>query len=360
MSPQTRIEQLIRPEVRAMQAYPVSDATGMVKLDVMESPYGLPEELKQPMAELAQRIGYNRYPVPTAPTLLPLMKEVFNVPPGCDMLLGNGSDECISIVTTATATDGGKILAPVPTFPMFNMAAINFRQQFVGVPLNADFTLDLERMLAAIKEHQPNVVWLAYPCNPTGNLFPAQAVEAILRASPGLVVVDEAYQPYAGGATFMPRLAEFDNLLVMRTVSKIGMAGMRLGYLCGQAAWIKEFDKVRPPFNVGVMTQAMVELMLRHKPLFDAQAAAVLAEREGVRAQLRGIAGVTEFPSATNFILARVPDGNKTYADLLQSKVLVKNFSNAHPLLANCLRLTIGTPSENHAMIEAIKKSLAP
>jgi histidinol-phosphate aminotransferase len=359
MSVQDRVNQSIRAEIRAMAAYPVSDATGMTKLDVMESPYGLPDALKAPIAQLAQEIAYNRYPVPSAPTLLPLMKSVFSLPTGCDMLLGNGSDECISIVTAATAKDGGKILAPVPTFPMFNLSAINFRQTFVGVPLNADFTLDLPRMLEAVRTHQPEVIWLAYPCNPTGNLFPASAVEAIVREARGLVIVDEAYQPYAGGATFMPRLTEFDNLLVMRTVSKIGMAGMRLGYLCGQAAWIREIDKVRTPFNVNVTTQAMVELMLKHKPLFDAQAAAVLAERAVVDKALEDIAGVQAFPSAANFILARMPDGNKTYNDLLARKVLVKNFSNAHPLLANCLRLTIGKPEENRAMIAAIKASLA-
>ena len=230
---------VIRPEIQAMQAYQVSDAAGLVKLDVMESPYRLPEGLAAEIGQLVSELEMNRYPVPTAGKLRALIREVMQVPAGCDVLLGNGSDECIQYITAAVAREGAVVMAPVPSFAMFAMHALFFRLRFAGLPLKEDFSLDVEAFLAAMAKEKPALVWLAFPNNPTGNAFRVADVERIVRAAPGLVVIDEAYQPFAG-TTFMPRLAEFDNMVVMRTVSKIGMAGLRLGYVCGRPEWRSE------------------------------------------------------------------------------------------------------------------------
>lgn len=346
-----------------MGAYPVSDAAGLVKLDVMESPYRLPEALAREIGELVAGVAINRYPVPTAARLRGLIGEVMQVPPGCEVLLGNGSDECIQYITAAVAREGAVVMAPAPSFAMFSMHALFYRLRFVGVPLRADFSLDTDAFIAAMARDKPALVWIAFPNNPTGNAFPVADVERIIRAAPGLVVVDEAYQPFAG-ATFMPRLAEFDNLVVMRTVSKIGMAGLRLGYVCGRPEWIREFDKTRSPFNVNVLTEAVAIKLLENKPALDAQAARVLAERGRVQAELERVAGLTVYPSAANFLLVRVAgeagSGTRAFGRMKALGVLVKDFSGGHPLLANCLRLTIGTPAENRAMIDALMKSLAP
>jgi histidinol-phosphate aminotransferase len=356
-------EKVIRPEIQAMPAYHVADATGLVKLDVMENPYSLPEPLASEIGRIVSKVAINRYPVPTAQRLRALVREVMQVPGGCDVLLGNGSDECIQYVTASVAREGAVVMAPAPSFAMFAMNALFYRLRFVGVNLREDFTLDIDAFLAAMQKERPALVWLAFPNNPTGNAFPVADIERIVRAAPGLVVIDEAYQPFAG-ATFMPRLAEFENLVVMRTVSKIGLAGLRLGYVAGRPEWIEAFNKTRSPFNVNVLTEAVAIKLLENKPVLDELASRVLAERSRVQAALAGIAGLTAYPSAANFILGKVAGGKgagtRVYERMKASGVLVKDFSGGHPLMDNCLRLTIGTPEENRAMIDALKTALQP
>ena len=352
---------VVRPEIQAMHAYQVADATGLVKLDVMESPYGLPDALAAEVGEIVSKLALNRYPVPTAHKLRALIREVMQVPAGCDVLLGNGSDECIQYITATLAREGAVVMAPAPSFAMFAMQALFFRLRFVGVALREDFSLDTEAFLAAMAKEQPALVWIAFPNNPTGNAFPVADIERIIAAAPGLVVLDEAYQPFAG-ATFMPRLAQFENLVVMRTVSKIGMAGLRLGYVCGRPEWIDSFNKARSPFNINVVTEAVAIKLLQNKKVLDAQAAKVLAERERVWPELQRIPGLTVFPSAANFFLARIAGpkgaGTRAYESLKAQGVLVKDFSGGHPLLENCLRLTIGTPEENRILLSALRESL--
>ncbi|MSQ62734.1 MAG: histidinol-phosphate transaminase [Betaproteobacteria bacterium] len=352
---------VIRPEIQAMHAYQVSDATGLVKLDVMESPYRLPEALAAEIGQVVSNVALNRYPVPTAHELRAVIRDVMQVPPGCDVLLGNGSDECIQYITAAVAREGAVVMAPAPSFAMFSMHALFFRLRFVGVPLRDDFSLDTEAFLAAMAKERPALVWIAYPNNPTGNAFPAADIERIIRAAPGLVVIDEAYQPFAG-ATFMPRLAEFENMVVMRTVSKIGMAGLRLGYVCGRPEWIGSFNKTRSPFNISVLTEAVAIKLLQNKPVLDAQAAKVLEERERVRAELARVPGLMVYPSAANFLLTRVAGGKgagtRVFESLKALGVLVKDFSGGYPQMENCLRLTIGTPEENRILVVALREAL--
>jgi histidinol-phosphate aminotransferase len=354
-------DKLVRPEIQAMQAYHVADATGLVKLDVMESPYGLPKELAEEIGRLVAGLSLNRYPVPTATRLRKLIREVMQVPAGCDVLLGNGSDECIQYVTATLAREGAVVMAPAPSFAMFSMHALFYRLRFVGVPLREDFSLDTEAFLAAMAKEKPALVWIASPNNPTGNAFPVADIERIVRAAPGLVVIDEAYQPFAG-ATFMPRLAEFENLVVMRTVSKIGMAGLRLGYVAGRPEWIEAFNKARSPFNVNVVTEAIAIKLLENKKVLDAQAAKVLAEREGLRPELERLPGLRVYPSAANFFLVRVAGGKgagtKVFDGLKAQGVLVKDFSGGPPALDNCLRLTVGTPDENRILLTALREAL--
>lgn len=356
------VASVIRPEVQAMQAYHVADATGMVKLDVMESPYGLPEPLAREIGELVSRLPLNRYPVPTLTRLRELIARVMQVPAGFEVLCGNGSDECIQFITAACAREGAVVMAPDPSFVMFRMQAQFFRIGFVPVPLNADFSLDVEAFLAAMAKHRPALVWIAYPNNPTGSPFRAEDVARIVRAAPGLVVIDEAYQPFAADS-FMPRLAEFPNMVVMRTVSKIGMAGVRLGYVAGRPEWILEFDKTRAPFNISVLDEAVAIKLLENKVVLDELSARVLAERAVVANALDGIKGLTRFPSAANFICVRIHGGpgagTVVFEAMKNGGVLVKNFSGGHPMLDNCLRLTIGSPEENRAMLAVLRSALS-
>jgi len=348
---------LVREEILSLKAYPVAPATGMIKLDAMENPYRLPEALREEVARMVATLPLNRYPDPTAPELKARLREVFEVPDTCQLLLGNGSDEIIQLVIQALARPGATLVAPEPSFVMYRMNALYAGMRYVGVPLAPDFTLDLDRFLVAMREAQPALVFIAYPNNPTGNLFPEEAVARIIEEAPGLVVVDEAYHVFAG-RTFMHRVREFPNLMVMRTVSKLGLAGIRLGYAAASPEWVTEFDKVRPPYNVNMMTQFVAERVLGHVAVLEKQAEAIKAERESLAGRLRDLSGVEIFPSDANFILVRVPDADAVTRRLKERRVLIRNFHGSHPLLTNCLRLTVGTPGENALMLDALSGSL--
>jgi histidinol-phosphate aminotransferase len=354
----TTPQDIIRREVLAMTSYPVPDASGYVKLDAMENPFSLPPPLAAQLAQRLAGVALNRYPAPRPGALLDKLKRVMHVPANCDVLLGNGSDEIISMISVACARPGAKVLAPVPGFVMYQVSAQLANLEFIGVPLNADFTLDTGAMLAAIEAHQPAVVYLAYPNNPTGNLFDEHDIERIIvAANRSLVVIDEAYQPFAE-RSWMPRAGEFDNVVVMRTVSKLGLAGIRLGYLAGRPAWLAEFDKVRPPYNINVLTQATADFLLDHVDVLDAQAAQLRAERAKLAHAVAALPRAEVFPSAGNFLLVRVPDASATFETLLGARVLIKNVSKMHPLLANCVRLTVGSPEENTQLLAALKLAL--
>ena len=359
------IDNIIRPDVRALAAYHVPDATGFVKLDAMENPYTLPEDLRAELAQRLAEVAMNRYPVPSYAALKKMICAQLGVPAGYDVVLGNGSDELITLLSVACAKPGAKVLAPTPGFVMYAMSAKFAGLEFVGVPLRADLSLDKAAMLDAIAQHKPAITYLAYPNNPTGNLFDADDMVAILHAvgDTGLVVVDEAYQPFAQ-ASFMSRLPEFANLVVMRTVSKLGLAGIRLGYMSASEALLTEFDKVRPPYNINVLTQAAAEFVLERVDVLDAQAASLREERTRLATALGALSGVEVFPSAANFLLVRIKTekihANDVFAALLDRKVLVKNVGKMHPLLENCLRITVSTPEENQLLLDAMTASLAP
>jgi histidinol-phosphate aminotransferase len=349
-------EELIRPEILALKAYPVASADGMVKLDAMENPYALPETLRRELADALSRVAVNRYPTPTPQKLLDALARRMQVPRGMQLLLGNGSDELLQIVITALARPGAAMMYPSPTFVMYAMGATFSGMKVLPVSLREDFSLDAGAFIARMQDERPALVFLAWPNNPTGVLYPEEQVAEIIRACPGLVVVDEAYHVFAG-KSFMPRLAEFDNLVIIRTVSKLGLAGIRLGYMAGRPEWIEQFDKVRPPYNVSVLTQAAAQFMLERLDVLEEQAAKIRAERSKLGEALKGLQDVSVFPSQANFFLIRVPDGDRVFESLKSQGVLIRNLNS--PALKNCLRVTVGTPDENRILITALREALS-
>ena len=351
-------DQLIRPEILALSAYHVADATGLVKLDAMENPYRLPDSLRGELGGLLGEAAINRYPDPHAGEVQQALRRAFGIAPDYDILLGNGSDELIQILATALARPGATLLAVEPSFVMYRMIAGFAGLRYVGVPLKPDFSLDEAAVLEALEREEPALVFLAYPNNPTGNAFDRGAVERIIAAAPGLVVVDEAYHAFTGGLSFLDALDRFDNLLLMRTVSKLGLAGLRLGYLVGKPAWIGELDKVRLPYNVNVLTQATARLALSHVDVLEAQAATLVREREQLFQAMSELAGVHVYASSANFLLFRVSDAGRVFAGVKARGVLIKNLHGGHPLLDNCLRVTVGAPDENTAFLTALRAEL--
>ena len=350
-------DQLIRAEIRALSAYHVPDSGGMIKLDAMENPYALPSTLRAEIALGVAQVAINRYPDPAATDLKCRLREVMRIPASMEIMLGNGSDELIQIVSMAVATPGAVLLAVEPSFVMYRMIAAYTGMRYVGVPLESDFSLNLEGTLAAIQAHQPALIFIAYPNNPTGNLFDAHAVSRIIQAAPGLVVVDEAYQAFAD-TSFMSRLDDYPNLLVMRTLSKSGLAGLRLGFLVGRAAWLNELDKLRLPYNINSLTQVVAQQILQHPDVLDQQAQQIKAQRVVLQQQLSALAGVEAYPSDANFILLRVAEADRVFAELKQRGVLIKNLNHSHAMLNNCLRVTVGTAQENATFMQALHESI--
>ena len=348
---------VIRDDVRSMRAYAVPDATGLIKLDAMENPFSLPPELARELGERLSQVALNRYPPADPAQFKRRLAESVGLIAGKALMLGNGSDELIHLMIQACArhdaAGGAIVLAPTPTFVMYEVFARLDGCRFIGVPLQPDFRLDLGALLFAIEEHRPALVFIAYPNNPTGNLFAREEVEAILDKAPGLVVIDEAYLPFAQD-TWMHQLSERLNLVVLRTLSKLGLAGLRLGYACADPQWIVEFDKLRPPYNVGVLPLAAADFLLDHFAVLQQQASVIRSERSRLLCALRARSGVTAFDSAANFILFRVPDPDQLFSGLCGRGILVKNVSGSHPLLAGCLRVTVGTPQENDAFLQAL------
>ena len=351
---------LVRDEVLAMTAYHVGPSEGLVKLDAMENPYRLPAELAEEMGRRLAAVPVNRYPDPGHAGLKARLRATMGIAEGMQIVLGNGSDEVIQMLSLLVARPGAVVLSVEPSFVMYRVSARVAGMRHVGVPLNADFTLDLPRLLDAIATHRPALTWLAYPNNPTGNLFPRDALLRVLAASPGLVAIDEAYFPFSGGASMLGELGRHPNLVLVRTVSKLGLAGVRLGFAAGPAAWMGELEKLRPPYNVNSLTAAAVDLLLERREVLDGQAVRIVAERERLERGLDAIANVRRFPSAANFVLARVTDGPRTFEALRERGILVKTLDGSHPLLAHCLRLTVGSPDENAKLLEALASILGP
>lgn len=346
-----------RNEIAALTAYHVPDAAGMVKLDAMENPYSFPRELREEIAQRLASAPINRYPDPEARALKTALRAEMCIPGEAEIMLGNGSDELIQIIALGLAKPGAVLLGLEPSFSMYPLIAAVAGLRYVGVPLNKDFSLDLPAVLADIKSHSPAVIFIAYPNNPTGNLFPEAALLAIVKKAPGLVVIDEAYHAFAE-ASFLPHLKQFDNLIVLRTLSKQGLAGLRLGFMISAPAWHAYFDKIRLPYNVNSLSQLAALEILRHGATLREQTARLVADRERLSLSLQAIAGVQVFPSRANFILFRVAIANQVFLALKTKGVLIKNLHSSHALLDNCLRVTIGTPEENGIFLNALKESI--
>ncbi len=355
-----KIIHLIRPDVQKMQVNHVPPTRGMIKLDARENPYTWPAYLRGEWLEEMQSVAMNRYPDPESTDLKARLRQVFDIPHGMELMLGNGSDELIQTISLAMRGAGRKVLAAVPTFSRFQMISGFAGMEFVGVPLNQeDFSLNMPSMLAAIDQHQPAVIYLASPNNPTGNIYSQDEIGQLLDSTHALVVVDESYFGFSG-ESMMAQLERYDNLLVMRSLSKMGLAGLRLGYLVGSPRWISQIDNLRLPFNINTLTQFTAEFALNYFDVFEEQIEQIRRDRIWVAENIHRLKGVEVFPSETNFILFRVARGsaNAVDASLKQKGILLRNLGDDSPLLRDCLRVTVGKPSENVAFISALTSSV--
>jgi len=349
----------IRPEIQKLSAYHVANADGLIKLDAMENPYLLAENIRHDLQQKLAVTALNRYPDPHAKTLTAALHTYMRVASDRAIILGNGSDELIQILAMSVLKKNTCLMAFEPGFVMYRMIAEFVGIDYVGVPLDASFNLNMSVTRDAIEKYQPAIIFIAYPNNPSANLFDSSMIETIVRLAPGLVVVDEAYYPFAQ-KTFLPSLSEFENLMVMRTVSKLGLAGIRLGFLCGSPIIINEIDKLRLPYNINVLTQTVAIFMLENMDVLEQQARLICEQRTAVFAAMNKFDNLDVFPSQANFILFRVrhKSADEVFDIIKNNGVLIKNMKAKEGPLQNCLRVTIGTSEENKFFLRALEKAL--
>jgi histidinol-phosphate aminotransferase len=342
------IKRFVRPNIYSLSAYEAKEIPCRVKLDANESPYGFEGAVKA-----LKSLKTNRYPDPGAEGLKKLISKEFKVKPG-NILQGNGSDELIYYLITAF---GGPVLYPVPTFSMYGIISQALGEKKIEIPLDGDFDLDMKKTLSAIRAEKPRVIFLSSPNNPTGNCFSSEKILRIIEStsSKSVVVVDEAYQPFASDMGFIPFLADYENLIIMRTLSKIGLAGLRVGFMVAGEEIIREINKVRLPFNLNSFSQAVASEVLKKKALLKRNIKSVISERKRLFNGFSKIDGVRTYPSEANFILIRVGDPEKIYRGLLKKGVLVRNMQG---VMDGCLRITVGTPGENRLFLAALKQVL--
>ncbi|MDO5059285.1 MAG: histidinol-phosphate transaminase [Neisseria sp.] len=353
------VTQFIRSDIQALTAYAVADvADDVIKLDAMELPYRFPSEMAAELAAELAAAPVNRYPNPATCGVQQALKAAFSIPEKAEIALGNGSDELIQLLTMLVAAPGAKMLAIEPSFVMYKHNAALYGMEYIGVPLNEDFTLNLPAVLEALREHNPALVFLAYPNNPTGVRFAREEVEAVIEAADGIVVVDEAYGSFSGDS-FLSEAGSRENLVVMRTLSKIGFAGLRLGYACGHSAVMGELAKIVPPYNMNQLSLTAAKFALNNAAWIEAQIEVLKNERARLFAEFAALNGCRAFASEANFITVRVPDAQKMFDALKAENILIKKLHGSHPLLEQCLRFTVGTPEQNDKVLAVVRRVLA-
>ncbi|MDO4696731.1 MAG: histidinol-phosphate transaminase [Neisseria sp.] len=349
------ILQAVRADIRELSAYPVADLSAdWIKLDAMELPYRFPEEMAAELADELAAAPLNLYPNPATCGLQTALRQAFGIPDEAQIALGNGSDELIQLLSMLTAQKGSKMLAVEPSFVMYKHNAALYGMEYIGVPLNGDFSMNLPAVLAAVKELRPALVFLAYPNNPTGVRFAREEIEAVLEAADGIVVVDEAYGSFSSDS-FLNLAGSCENLVVMRTLSKIGFAGLRLGYACGHPKLMNELAKITPPYNMNRLSLTAAEFALKHREWIEEKTALLKNERFRLSAAFAALPGVQPFPSEANFLTVRVADAEKVFSALKQANILIKKLHGSHPLLEQCLRFTIGTPEQNDKVLAVVR-----
>lgn len=342
-----------------MHAYQVPDSNGYVKLDAMENPFSLPDELRGKWLQALQELELNRYPDPQANSLKEALRQTFKISPELEILLGNGSDELIQLLVLATAKPNASVLTVTPSFSMYKLIAEFVGVNVIEIPLEKEtYALQTDLICEQIQAHSPELVFLACPNNPTGTLWSSNDVEKIIQTTTGLAVIDEAYAPFAAHS-MMSIVENYSHTLMLRTMSKMGLAGLRLGWLCGAEQWLSEFNKLRLPYNINCLTQASAEFCLNHISVFNNQATSIREQRTRLINSLQEIPGINVYPSEANFILFKILNStaNQVFDSLLENKVLIKNVADNN-LLQNCLRVTVGTEIENQAFLKALKTSL--
>jgi histidinol-phosphate aminotransferase len=351
------LNDLVEKGIFKQSGYVAPEVTGAIKMDANENPISLQEPLKRKLMEEMGRVDLNRYPEAGALKLRERFAQYYGVNKNM-IMLGNGSDELIQTLCLTLKGKINGVLVPVPAFSMYKIIAVNTGNKVVEVPLDKKFNLDSDAIMGRMKADFPALVFLSYPNAPTGNLFSRDRIEAVIKTTPGIVVIDEAYASFSG-RTLLPLLKKYDNVVFLNTLSKLGLASMRLGFLIGNPDIVDQLDKVRLPYNINSLSQIAANFFLDYQDEFSGQVAEIIKSREELYLGMKAITGIKVYPSRANFIFFSCSfDSNRIYNKLVAEGIIVKNL-NVPPLMPNCMRVTVGNRKENEAFLRALKRVIS-
>lgn len=350
------INKWLRTDIQNIQAYKVADAKNMIKMDAMESPFLVHKEMINDYIDGILSVDINRYPDSSATKLQQNLKELMGIPANLDLLLGNGSDELIQLLALA-CNKGQTIVSFEPSFVMYKMIAKFTCLKYQSIDLDEQFEIDINKTLDTIKKIKPKIIFIAYPNNPTGNSFNREYIKEIASYKDALIVIDEAYYAYSNNS-FLKEIENFENMVLIRTISKIGFAGLRLGLLIGNTETIKHLNKIRLPYNINSITQASANILLKRKDIIEKNAQTIIKQRKFLFAKLNAIKNLKAYPSDANFLLIKTPDAQMLFEFLKENGLLIKNFNNIEKL-KNYLRITVSNKENNDKLLQYIEKFYA-
>ena len=348
----TFIEQWLRSDIKNIDAYHVPVSKDMIKLDAMESPFGVPEDLKVEFLKCIEQSEVNRYPEADPSPLKDTLRSLMDIPDEFGILLGNGSDELIQLLALACSKDD-LIMSFEPSFVMYELVSKYVNLEYFGVQLDSNFDINLSDALLIIEREKPKIIFIAYPNNPTGNCFDYDAIIEIIKSTNSMVILDEAYYAYSD-KSFLSEISNFPNLLVLRTISKIGFAGLRLGLLIGDQETIAQLNKLRLPYNINALTQTSANFLLQDKQRIINNAQIIIEERRRLAHELSLFSKFKVYPSQTNFILVHSEDAHSLHTALKENGILIKGFPKGTKL-SDFIRISVSEPVENNILIDAIR-----
>ncbi len=353
-----KIFDYLRKDIEDIGNYEIVSAEGLAKLDAMENPYEFLANISFEKFSDKKVVSLNRYPNSYCNNTKDIIKKSFSLNSNIDLAFGNGSDELIQMICLAFLKEGNKVLAPTPSFSMYERITKIVGLEFISVPLANDFNLNTEDIKKAIERSDPAIIFLAYPNNPTGNVWDEECIVEIIKSTNSLVVIDEAYFPFSK-KTLVNLIDKYENIIILRTFSKIGLAGVRFGYAIGNEELISIINRMRLPFNINSMSQNVINVVLKNLEKFNFYVEEIIQARKELFSRMLSMKGIEAYESHGNFILFRLldKDPGEVFNSLCELGVLVKDVSDESGL-KNCLRVTVGNESENSIFISSLESIL--
>lgn len=353
MNDNYKINLTLKEGVLKNKAYTLKPIECPIKLNQNESPFDVPERIKSEIVHKLEKSRWNIYPEFIPETLYEKIANYFNLSKS-NLLIGNGSNEMIFTILSATMDNTKKVIIPTPTFTVYNLISSNLNAQIKHIMLKDDFSFDTDKIIEEGKEEGCLTI-ICSPNNPTGTCMSREEIENVVSKSGGLVVIDEAYIHF-GGNSVLDLIEKYNNLIVLRTFSKaFGLAGLRIGIMLSNKNLITELSKVKLPYNLNIFTLITLESIFNNMNFVNTNIQNINSEKIFLEKRLNDFSKLKVIPSSANFFLIKVDDSNYIFNELLKDGILVRDVTG-YPMLDNCLRISVGDRKSNLALLKSLER----